>query len=60
MIKTDLNKDRAILTDFLKTWPLERVEKMSLDEYVNVKDPETFCQYVDNPEHVDPLIPENF
>jgi hypothetical protein len=47
MIKTDLNKDRAILTDFLKTWPLERVEKMSLDEYVNVKDPETFCQYVE-------------
>ncbi len=47
MNKTELNNDRAILTEFLKTWPLERVEKMSLDEYVNIKDPETFCQYVE-------------
>lgn len=47
MKKADLKNDRAILTDFLKTWPLEKVEKMSLDEYVNVKDPETFCQNVE-------------
>lgn len=47
MKKADLKNDRAILTDFLKTWPLEKVEKMSLDEYVNVKDTETFCQNVE-------------
>lgn len=47
MNKTDLINDRAMLSDFLKTWPLERVEQMSLDEYVNVRDTETFCQYVE-------------
>lgn len=47
MKKSDLINDRAILNDFLKAWPLERVEKMSIDEYVNVGDTETFCQYIE-------------
>jgi len=48
MNKIDLNNDRAILNDFLKTWSLERVREMSLDEYVNIENPETFCQHVEN------------
>lgn len=46
-MKTNLNNDRSILNDFLKTWTLEKVQMMRLDEYVNTKDPETFCQYVE-------------
>jgi len=47
MNKTDLISDRSILNDFLKMWPLEKVRQMTLDEYVNVKNTETFCQYVE-------------
>lgn len=47
MNKANLIKDRAILQDFLKTWSLENVQTMTLDEYVNIKDPNTFCQYVE-------------
>lgn len=47
MVKMNLNNDRAILNDFRKVWTLERVQSMELDEYVNVKNPETFCQYVE-------------
>ena len=47
MNKTNLNNDRAILNDFRRVWTLEKVQLMELDEYVNVKNPETFCQYVE-------------
>lgn len=47
MNKTDLISDRAILNRFLKSWPLEKVMEMELDEYVNLKNPLTFCQYVE-------------
>lgn len=46
-MKKKLNNDRSILNDFLKVWTLEKVQMMRLDEYVNTKDTETFCQYVE-------------
>jgi len=47
MNKANLNNDRNILNDFRKVWSLEKIQHMELDEYVNVKNPETFCQYVE-------------
>ena len=47
MKKADLIRDRAILTEFLKTWSLERVEKMTIDEFVSLEDKTTFCQFVE-------------
>jgi len=47
MDKIEKMKDIDILNDFLEVWPIERVQTMRLDEYVNLKNPETFCQYVE-------------
>jgi hypothetical protein len=47
MERKDRMKDIDILNDFLLTWPIEKVQSMKLDEYVNLKNPETFCQYVE-------------
>lgn len=37
-----------ILNDFLEQWPLEKVELMSLDQYVSTKKRNTFTQWVEN------------
>ena len=29
--------------EFLETWPLERVENMTLDEYTNLNKEDSFC-----------------
>ena len=36
-----------LLHQFLDIWSLEKVKSMTLDEYVNVNDKETFCQWVE-------------
>ena len=38
---------RKLLTDFLNRWPIEAVERMKLQEYVAVKDTDTFCQWIE-------------
>ncbi len=47
LLKAKLLEDRTILNDFLKTWPLERICEMKLDEYVSTGNPDTFCQWVE-------------
>jgi hypothetical protein len=36
-----------LLDEFHTRWPLERIERMTLDEYVSVGDQDTFCQWVE-------------
>ncbi len=38
---------RSLNQEFLTKWTLETLRKMSLDEYVSVGNPETFCQWVE-------------
>jgi len=35
------------LARFHATWPLSRIESMSLAEYTNIDDPDTFCRWVE-------------
>jgi hypothetical protein len=37
-----------ILNNFLEQWSLDKVEKMSLEQYVSTGDPTTFTQWVEN------------
>lgn len=37
-----------VLNNFLEQWPSEKVEKMSLEQYVSTGDPTTFTQWVEN------------
>lgn len=43
----DLIDDRALLDKFLHTWPMERVAKMKLPEYVGLNNHDTFCYWVE-------------
>jgi hypothetical protein len=43
--QTDICKE--ILDDFLDRWTVEAVKKMTLDQYVSVANPDTFCQWVE-------------
>lgn len=36
------------LLDFLDRWPIDRVKKMTLKQYVGIRDRDTFCQWVEN------------
>jgi hypothetical protein len=38
---------REILYQFLEKWTIDNVRKMTLEEYVSVDNPETFCQWVE-------------
>ncbi len=38
---------REILNDFLERWSIGKIKRMTLPEYVNVKDPDTFTQWLD-------------
>ncbi|HZL78542.1 MAG TPA: hypothetical protein VFC17_06790 [Candidatus Limnocylindrales bacterium] len=38
---------REILYDFLDRWPVDEVKQMTLDQYVSVGNPDTFCQWVE-------------
>ena len=33
--------------EFLKTWPLERVERMAIDEYTNLNKDDSFCYWLE-------------
>jgi hypothetical protein len=44
---TRLLKSREILKSFLEKWTLDRVKRMTLSEYVDTGNPETFCQYIE-------------
>ncbi|ENU19557.1 hypothetical protein F994_02417 [Acinetobacter bohemicus ANC 3994] len=37
-----------VLNNFLEQWPLDKVEKMSLEQYVSTGDPTTFTQWIEN------------
>jgi len=42
---TEVCKDT--LDKFLNRWPVDAVNKMTLDQYVSVGNPDTFCQWVE-------------
>jgi hypothetical protein len=46
-METKLQKCREILDKFLQEWPLDRVKKMDLVDYVDTDNPETFCQWIE-------------
>ena len=33
--------------EFLRTWPLERVERMAIDEYTNLNKDDSFCYWLE-------------
>jgi len=43
----DTHSLRRLLDDFHQRWPIERIENLTLTEYVSVKNPDTFCQWVE-------------
>lgn len=38
---------QQLLDSFLQRWPIESVRSMNLSEYVGVKNPDTFCQWIE-------------
>jgi hypothetical protein len=46
-METHLLKSREILTSFLQRWPLDSVKTMTLSDYVNTGNPDTFCQWIE-------------
>ncbi len=38
---------RRLLNDFHQRWPIEKIENMTLEEYVSVRNPDTFTQWVE-------------
>lgn len=42
-----LLRSREILNSFLERWPLEQVRNMTLSQYVDTGNPDTFCQWVE-------------
>lgn len=42
-----MNERQHLLDEFLDRWPIERVAAMSLSEYVDVGNKDTFCQWVE-------------
>ncbi|MGB3464828.1 MAG: hypothetical protein WBA74_06150, partial [Cyclobacteriaceae bacterium] len=48
LIKTLMSNDKQqIWQDFLETWPVERVKKMQLEEYTNLKRNDSFCYWLE-------------
>lgn len=43
-----LHQDEELLNTFLDTWPISRIEKMTLEEYTDVNNKYTFTQWVEN------------
>lgn len=43
----DSDESQELINRFLDTWPIERINKMSLQEYVTVGDPDTYTQWLD-------------
>lgn len=37
----------TLLNDFLLRWPIENIKSMTLDEYVDIGNKDTFCQWVE-------------
>lgn len=46
-METRLLKCREINQAFLDRWPIEAVRKMTLEEYVDTGNPDTFCQWIE-------------
>ncbi|MHB9010640.1 MAG: hypothetical protein ACYC49_00210 [Ignavibacteriaceae bacterium] len=46
-METDLIFFTKILNDFLNRWPQEKIDHLTLDQYVSVGDPDTFCHWVE-------------
>jgi len=42
-----LYQDEELLSNFLDTWTISRIEKMSLEEYTDVDNKDTFTQWVE-------------
>ncbi len=43
-----LHEDQELLDNFLDTWPISRIEKMTLEEYTDVDNKYTFiCEVCD-------------
>lgn len=43
----DVDAHRQILTDFLERWPEKKIKEMTLEQYVGVKNKDTFCQWLE-------------
>lgn len=46
-METSTEISRDILYNFLNKWSVESVRKMSLPEYVSIRDKDTFCQWLE-------------
>ncbi len=46
--ENSMSSYQNILNDFLEHWPLEKVEAISLDQYVDIQNRATFTQWVEN------------
>lgn len=46
--ENSMSSYQNILNDFLEHWPLEKVEAISLDQYVDIQKRATFTQWVEN------------
>ena len=41
-----MNKHQ-LLAEFLKTWPIERLRTMSIEEYTNLNKSDSFCYWLE-------------
>ncbi len=44
---TEKTERELIWEEFLKTWPLSRIKKMTLDEYTNLNKSDSFCYWLE-------------
>ena len=44
---TEITERELIWEEFLKTWPLSRLKKMTLDEYTNLNKSDSFCYWME-------------
>ncbi len=47
-MEKNLNVSRNILYNFLSRWPLTEISRLTLENYVGLKNPDTFCQWVEH------------
>jgi hypothetical protein len=46
-VETRIDYSRAILNEFLERWTLEEVNNLTLEKYVGLHNPDTFCQWIE-------------
>jgi hypothetical protein len=46
-METNVHKCRLLLKRFQERWPIDSLGKMQLSQYVGLKNPDTFCQWIE-------------